>query len=131
MTWSFSLANLQLTEVEKQWTRLGLMHLAIAIVIAIVATLIGGEKAGISAILAGGSCVVPNAIMFLGFYVNDRFLKKPMFPVVVALEVMKIAISVVLLILSFWLYKEMNGLVFILSFVISIKSYLLLLLRVK
>lgn len=112
-------------------TRIICLQLIIAVLTALAAFLLGGTRAGVSSALASTSCVIPNMIMFTGIYINDHVLKKSGFAALFVLEFVKIALTIVLLIAVFWLYKDVNWIAFFVSFVIALKSYIFLLSRSK
>ena len=105
------------------------LQLIIAALTALVAVLLGGAKAGISSVLASTSCVVPNMVMFAGFYLNERVQKLSGFAVLFVMEFVKVALTTLLLVAAFWLYRDINWIAFLASFVIALKSYIFLLSR--
>lgn len=105
------------------------LQLIIAVLTALVAVVLGGAKAGISSVLASTSCVVPNMVMFAGFYLNERVLKLSGFTVLFVMEFVKVALTTLLLVAAFWLYRDINWIAFLASFVIALKSYIFLLSR--
>ena len=114
-----------------KWTHVILLQLIIAIVTALMAALLGGTHAGISSLLAGLSCIIPNAVMFSGLYLNDHVLQKPGTSAFFIAEFAKICLTLVLVAVAFWLYKDVNWVSFLVSFVIVLKSYIFLLSRSK
>ena len=112
-----------------KWTHVILKQLAIAAVVALVAALLGGKHAGISSVMAGLSCIIPNAVMLSGLDLNDRVLRLSGFAALFIVESLKISLTLVMLAAVFWLYSDVNWIAFLVSFVISLKSYIYLLLR--
>lgn len=103
----------------------------IAVLVAVTAVLLAGKNAGISSGLASASCIIPNMVMPVGFYLNDKVLKKSGFAALFVLELIKIALTIVAVIAIFWLYKDVNWVAFLVSFVVALKSYVLLLLKLN
>ncbi|MDR0933736.1 MAG: ATP synthase subunit I [Burkholderiaceae bacterium] len=112
-----------------KWARIICLQLSLAVVVALVAALLGGKDAGLSSILAGMTCVLPNMVFAGGFHIGDRVGFRSSMAVFFVMELIKIVLTVVLMIAVFWLYKDVNWLAFLVSFVIVLKSYILLLFR--
>ena len=110
-------------------TRILLLQLATSIIVALIATWLGGESAGISSILAGLSCVLPNALFAYGLYVGDRRAPKSGPAPLYIWEFVKIILTITLMVAVFWLYQDVNWLAFLVSFVVVLKSYIILLLK--
>ena len=111
--------------------RVVVWQLVIAAITAMIAVFIAGKSAGISSILAGLCSVIPNAIFFLGFYVAEEILHKNSPATFFVMEFVKIAISISLVVLIFWLYREVNWIAFLASYVVALKSYIFLLSKSK
>jgi len=113
--------------------RIVMLQFCVAFIIAIIATLLGGQAAGISA-LSGGLCyAVPNALFALRLYANTKICaKKPgranpgtfFFG-----EILKILTVVVLLMAVIVLYHDLHWLAFLVGFIAVLKSYFFLLFR--
>ncbi|MDL2285020.1 ATP synthase subunit I [Oxalobacter sp. OttesenSCG-928-P03] len=114
-----------------KWARIVFLQLMIAAITALIAVLLGGTGAGISSALASTSCIVPNMVMFSGFYINDHVLKKSGFAALFVLELVKIALTIMLVIAAIWLYRDVNWISFFVSFLIALKSYIFLLSKIK
>jgi len=114
-----------------KWTRVISLQLIIAIATALVAALLGGVHAGISSILAGLGCIIPNMVMFSGLYLNDHVFRKSGTSALFIVEFAKIYLTLMLVVAVFWLYKDVNWISFLISFVIALKSYIFLLSRSK
>lgn len=108
--------------------RLVLIQLATTLVAAVVAGLIGGFNAFLSALLGGLCCVVPNALFALRLLIGARTgTANPM--TFMFGEFVKIALTVALLGAVAWLYRDLNWLALIAAFIIALKSYIILLIR--
>lgn len=111
--------------------RVLLWQLGIAIIIALIALLIGGRPSGISSFLAGLSCVVPNIIFFVGLYLAEKIFRKIIPATFFVMEFVKIAISITLVLLVFWLYRDVRWIAFLVSYILVLKSYIFLLSKPK
>ena len=95
----------------------------------IIAGLIGGVPAMISAVLGGLCCVVPNALFALRLFAGAQ---KPggANPMTFFIgEFIKIGLTVALLGVTAWLYHDLSWLALIAGFVVALKSYIILLFR--
>ena len=111
--------------------RVFLWQFIIATIIALIAVAIGGFPYGIAAMLAGLSCLVPNGIFFLGLFLTQKIFDKIVPVTFFVMEFVKIAISVLIMILIFWFYRDIKWIVFIVSYILILKSYLFLLSKSK
>lgn len=111
--------------------RVLLWQFVIAVIIALIAVLTGGNASGIAAILAGLSCVVPNVIFFLGLFIAQKIFRKIIPATFFVMEFLKIVISIFLVILVFWFYRDIKWVAFIVSYILVLKSYIFLLLKMK
>lgn len=111
--------------------RVLLWQFVIAVIIALIAALTGGNASGIAAILAGLCCVVPNVIFFLGLFLAQKIFRKIIPATFFVLEFLKIIISIFLVILVFWFYRDIKWIAFIVSYILVLKSYIFLLLKMK
>ena len=111
--------------------RVLLWQSAFAIVIALISVLIGGVPSGIAAILAGLCCVIPNVCFFAGLFFAQKIFHKIIPATFFVMEFLKILISILLVILVFWFYREIKWIAFIVSYILILKSYILLLLKLK
>jgi ATP synthase protein I len=95
----------------------------------LVAALLGGWPAMISAVLGGLCCVVPNGLFALRLFANAQRLgaANPMSFFIG--EFIKIALTVTLLGLTAWLYRDLNWLALLCGFIVALKSYIILLFR--
>ena len=103
----------------------------IAILIALIAVFAGGNSSGISSILAGFCCVIPNVIFFLGLFLVQKISHKIIPAMFFVMEFAKIAISILLMILVFWFYRDIKWIAFIVSYILVLKSYIFLLSKSK
>ncbi len=100
----------------------------IAILIALIACLIDGTAAGIASILAGLCCVIPNIVFVTGLYLVEKiFRTKP--ATFFAVEFVKIVVSIILVIATFWYYRDIHWIAYIVSYILVLKSYIFLLLK--
>lgn len=109
--------------------RIVLLQLASTAVAGIVAGLLGGVHALVSALLGGLCCVVPNGLFALRLFVSAR---KPgaVNPMTFFIgEFIKIALTIALLGAVVWLYRDLNWLALIAAFIVALKSYIILLFR--
>ena len=109
--------------------RLVLTQLAMTLFAAAVAGLIGGKHALLSALLGGLCCVVPNGLFAFRLYMAA---KQPgtLSPMTFFFgEFTKIAMTVALLALTVWWYRDLNWLALIAAFIVALKSYIILLFR--
>ena len=111
--------------------RVVLRQLAIAAVIAVISVIIGGKPAGVSSILAALCFIVPNAIFVLFFYLGIRGTGPANLVLFAVIEFAKIALTIGCVCLVFLAYKDINWIAFTISFVISFKSYIFLLSKLK
>ncbi len=109
--------------------RLVSLQLLATVVAGLIAALLGGVPACLSALLGGFCCVVPNALFALRLFANARRPggANPMSFMVG--EFIKIALTVSLLGVTAWLYRDLNWLALICGFIVALKSYIILLFR--
>ena len=109
--------------------RLILAQLATSLLAAAIAALIGGAHAFVSALLGGLCCVVPNGLFALRLHLSAR-QPRTLSPMTFFFgEFTKIAMTVALLALVVWWYRELNWLALIAAFIVALKSYIILLIR--
>jgi len=109
--------------------RIILLQLVVMVVAACIAGLLGGVSALWSALLGGMCCFIPNGLFALRLYTSTR---KPggANPMTFLFgEFIKIATTLALMGAVVWLYRGVNWLAFVLSFIVVLKSYLILLFR--
>ena len=100
---------------------------AVAVAVAILSMLIGGQAAGTSAALGGVVCVVPNVLFAIGLRILERRKKQVGLGVFLVLEFLKIVLTMVLMITAVWFYRDVSWVYFLVSLAIVLKSYILLL----
>lgn len=106
-----------------------LLQFATTAIAGLLAGLIAGVPALISALLGGLCCVVPNALFALRLFVGAQ---KPggANPMTFFIgEFIKIVLTLGLLGLAAWLYRDLSWLALIAGFVVALKSYIILLFR--
>ena len=109
--------------------RVVLLQFATTVLAGLIAGLLGGVHALISALLGGLCCVVPNGLFALRLFINAR---KPgdVNPMTFFIgEFIKIALTIALLGVVVWLYPDLNWLALIAAFIVALKSYIILLFR--
>ena len=109
--------------------RIVLLQFASTAVTGAIAGLLGGMHALVSALLGGLCCVVPNGLFALRLFVSAR---KPgtVNPMTFFIgEFIKIALTIALLGAVVWLYRDLNWLALIAAFIVTLKSYIILLFR--
>tara|TARA_A100000164_G_C21909417_1_gene774858 strand:- start:964 stop:1314 length:351 start_codon:yes stop_codon:yes gene_type:complete len=108
-----------------------LIQLASIFALAVLAGLIIGKNAFFSAIFGGLCCVLPNILFALRInYFVVRNSKLSAFSFFVG-EFIKVLFTVSLVTLIGLLFKNLNWLIFIIALIVTLKSYMFLLLRYK
>lgn len=105
------------------------LQILTTVLIALVAALIGDKAAGISALLGGLSCALPNALFAGRLHMSS---KKPDGPSPVTFfvwEFVKVGLTLASLTAVAWLYHDINWVAFVVSIVVVLKSYIFLLFR--
>jgi ATP synthase protein I len=100
-----------------------------AIVVAIIALLIAGKHAGLSVLLGGLSCTLPNALFAVRLFMNER---KPggASPVTFFVwEFVKIGLTMGAMVAVGCLYEDVVWPAFIVGVIVALKSYIILLFR--
>ncbi|MDO8179718.1 MAG: ATP synthase subunit I [Undibacterium sp.] len=111
--------------------RMVLLQFAAALVVALVAVFVSGLSSGISALLGGLSCAIPNALFALRL---NASAKKPGGgnPMNFFIgEFIKIGSTIALMMAVVWLYRDLHWVAFIAGIVVILKSYFILLFRHK
>lgn len=109
--------------------RLVLLQFASTALAGAIAGMLGGVHALVSALLGGLCCVVPNGLFALRLFFSAR---KPgaVNPMTFFIgEFIKIALTIALLGVVVWLYRDLNWLALIAAFIVALKSYIILLFR--
>lgn len=121
--------TLLLRPIRENMLRVVLLQFATTVIAGLVAGLLGGVHAMLSALLGGLCCVVPNALFALRLFVGTQ---KPgtVNPMTFFIgEFIKIALTIALLGAVVWLYRDLNWLALIAAFIVALKSYIILLFR--
>lgn len=106
-----------------------LLQFTTTVMAGVIAGLLGGVHALVSAFLGGLCCVVPNGLFALRLFISAQ---KPgaVNPMTFFIgEFIKIALTVALLGAVVWLYRDLNWLALIAAFIVALKSYIILLFR--
>ena len=104
------------------------LQLIATVVAGIIAALLGGWPAMVSAVLGGLCCVVPNGIMAVRLFAASA--SGTASPATFFIwEFVKIALTLALLGATAWLYRDLNWLALIVGFIVALKSYIILLFR--
>lgn len=109
--------------------RVVLLQFATTIIASVIAGLIGGAPALLSALLGGLCCVVPNSLFALRLFANAQKAEAANPMSFFIGEFIKIALTIALLGAVAWLYRDLNWLALIAGFVVALKSYIILLFR--
>ena len=109
--------------------RVVLLQFATTVIAGLIAGLLGGVHALISALLGGLCCVVPNGLFALRLFTNAQ---KPgaVNPMTFFIgEFIKIGMTIALLYAVVLLYRDVNWLALLAAFIVALKSYIILLFR--
>lgn len=107
------------------------MQLAVAFAVAAGAAVVGGRTAAWSALLGGASCVVPNAIFAIRLFAGTQKPGGASPATFFVGEFIKIFVTIALMGAVVWLYRDLNWLAFLVGVIAVLKSYILLLIRVR
>jgi ATP synthase protein I len=105
------------------------LQLMATVVAGLVAALLGGWAAMFSAVLGGCCAVVPNALFALRLFASAQKPGGANPMTFMVGEFIKIALTVTLLGVTAWLYRDLNWLALICGFIVALKSYIILLFR--
>lgn len=106
-----------------------LLQFATTAIAGLIAGLLGGVPALLSALLGGLCCVVPNGLFALRLFASAQKAGGANPMTFFIGEFIKIALTVALLGATAWLYRDLNWLALIAGFVVALKSYIILLFR--
>jgi ATP synthase protein I len=109
--------------------RLVSLQLLATIVAGVIAGLLGGWNAMLSAVLGGICCVVPNGIMAFRLFASSQKVGGANPVTFFIWEFVKIALTLALLFLTARLYHDLNWLALLCGFIVALKSYIILLFR--
>lgn len=111
--------------------RLVLVQLTTSLVAAAIAAFVAGMPAMWSLLLGSLSCVLPNALFALRLFASAKRLGTANPMTFLIGEFIKIVLTLTLLGVSVWLYRDMNWLALIVGMIVALKSYLILMFRLK
>jgi ATP synthase protein I len=109
--------------------RLVSLQLLATVVAGIIAGLLGGWAAMLSAVLGGMCCVVPNGIMAVRLFASSRKKGGTNPATFFIWEFVKIALTLALLLITARVYHGLNWLALLGGFIVALKSYIILLFR--
>lgn len=103
------------------------LQIVATLAVALVAWLLGGPLAALSALLGGSACVVPNALFALRLTMSARRSRGGGAGVgeFFVGEFIKIGSTIALLALIAWLWKDVVWLALIVAVIAALKSYLI------
>jgi ATP synthase protein I len=108
--------------------RLVFLQILTTLIVSLVAGAIGGLHAGISALLGGAACVVPNGLFALKLAAASRRPQGTNPAVFLVGEFAKVVSTLALLALIVATYRDLVWLAMLVSIIVVLKSYLLALL---
>ncbi len=109
--------------------QLVLLQFATTVIAGVIAGLLGGVPALLSALLGGLCCVVPNGLFALRLFSSARKAETVNPMTFFIGEFIKIALTIACLGAVAWLYPDLNWLALIAGFIVALKSYIILLFR--
>lgn len=109
--------------------RLVSLQMMATLIVGVIAGLLGGWSAMLSAVLGGFCCVVPNGIMALRLFAGAQKVGGANPATFFIWEFVKIALTLALLIAVGRLYHDLNWLALLCGFIVALKSYIILLFR--
>jgi ATP synthase protein I len=101
------------------------LQIVATLAVAILAWLMGGSLAALSALLGGAACVVPNALFALRLTMSARRAQGAGVAEFFVGEFIKIGSTVALLALIAWLWKDVVWLALIVAVIAALKGYLI------
>lgn len=104
--------------------RLVLLQVVATAIVSLLALLIAGPAAALSAALGGAACFVPNALFALRLTAAARRPGGPGVATFFVGEFLKVGSTVALLALIVWAYQDLVWLALIIAVIASLKSYL-------
>jgi ATP synthase protein I len=108
--------------------RVVFLQILTTVIVSLVAGLLGGSHAAISALLGGAACVVPNGLFALKLAAAARRPQGTSPAVFLVGEFVKVVSTLVLLGLVVAFYKDLVWLALLASVIVVLKSYVLTLL---
>lgn len=109
--------------------RLVSLQLMLTAAVGLLAGLLGGVAAMVSAVIGGLCCVVPNGIVALRLYAGAQKPGGPNAGSFFIWEFVKIAMTVACMFAAVKLYHDLNWLAFLGGFIVALKGYIILLFR--
>jgi ATP synthase protein I len=109
--------------------RIILLQFAVAFIVSLAALMLSGIPAGLSALFGGICCALPNAFFAFRLFVSAKKLGGANPASFFVGEFIKIGLTLTLLALVVLFYQDLNWLAFLTSFILVMKSYLILLFR--
>lgn len=105
------------------------LQLLSAIGVAAIALLIAGQHAGLSALLGGMSCSLPNALFAMRLFMNERKPGGASPSTFFVWEFVKILLTMAAMVAVGWLYEDVVWPAFVAGVIMVLKSYIILLFR--
>lgn len=109
--------------------RIVMLQFCAAFIIALIAALVSGKDAGLSALFGGLCSAVPNALFALSLYAGTKKTGGATPTTFFVGEFLKLLTTTALLATVVLLYHDVHWLAFLGSFIVVLKSYFILLLR--
>lgn len=109
--------------------RVVVLQFCATFILAIIAALISGQTAGISALLGGFCCAFPNALFALRLFAGTQRPGGANPFTFFTGEFLKILVTIALLAAVVKFYHDVHWLAFLAGFVVVLKSYFILLFR--
>ena len=103
--------------------RIVLLQVLATLIAALVAGFLGGVHAALSAALGGLSCVLPNALFAWRLTIQAKSPQGANVGSFFVGELVKLAVTVVMLFAIFKLYPALNWLALLAGFIVGLKSY--------
>ena len=110
--------------LTKSMFRLIVLQGIAALLVALIAWVVGGSAAAWSALLGGAACLVPNGLFALRLAAAARRPQGPSAATFFVGEFLKVASTVALLALIVWAYRDLVWLAMIAAVIVTLKSYL-------
>ncbi len=105
--------------------RLVLLQGIAAVLVTLIAWILGGSAAAWSALLGGAACVVPNGLFALRLAAAARRPQGAGVATFFVGEFLKVASTVALLALIVWAYQDLVWVAMIAAIIVTLKSYLI------
>jgi ATP synthase protein I len=115
---------------EKYWENM-LRIVLIQLVTTVVVACVAGGLGGMSAMLGGLCCAIPSGLFALRLHMSTRKPGGASPTTFFVGEFIKIATTLALFGAVVWLYRDVHWLAFVLSFIAVLKSYIILLFKLR